>query len=334
MHSMTAKFLCGTALCVILLAKPVLAADALPRKTDPSMPVFTQLPAVDGINAKLSGFGGWVDSGKRDVFVTPGGQSFVLPTPNRSQGLFGANGSVSFPLGQQFGLQIDGQAGSARGAFFGGGGAHLFWRDPAAGLLGLYGTASRNNAFGGFNRYRIGGEAEGYFGRFTLTGTAGWEQTQSGTRFVGTVPGFQIFDIGGRTSRFYDMVDLAYYPTDNWKLSVGHRYTGGSHMAALGTEYLWSLGGGTAVSAFAEARIGDRNNRAVFGGLTFYFGQKDKTLIRRHREDDPPNRLVDDMFAGRVVTGTGGSGSGGRRRNALPTAPPPPPPCVGYACFF
>ena len=316
----SARLMGRTALCLILAGKPVLAADALPRKVDPVTPVFTQLPAVDGINGKISGFGGWIDTSKRDIFVAPGGAAFALPTPNRSQGLFGTKVSLSAPIGQSFGLQIDGLATSARGAFVGGGGAHLFWRDPNTGLLGIYGSATRNNAFGGINRYKLGGEAEAYFGRFTISGTAGWEQIQSGSRFVGTVPGFQIFDRGARTSRFYDMVDLSFYATDNWKLSVGHRYTAGSHYAALGTEYLVSLGGGTAMSAFAEARIGERNNRAVFGGLSFYFGQKDKTLIRRHREDDPPNRLIDDMFAGRDVTGAGGSAAS-RRRLGLPTAP-------------
>jgi hypothetical protein len=117
------------------------------------------------------------------------------------------------------------------------------------------------------------------------------------------------------------MVDLSYYPTDNWKVSVGHRFVGGNHMAAVGTEYLFSLGGGTAASAFVEGRIGDRNNRAVFGGLNIYFGQKDKTLIRRHREDDPPNRLLDDMFSG---ANTGGNGNGSNARNrrlGIPSTP-------------
>ncbi len=328
MTRFSSYLLCGTAICLVLASVPALAADAPIRKSPPTLPIFVQLPAVDGINGKISGFGGWLDNGGRDIFVTPAGAAFALPTPNRSQGLFGANGSISIPLGQRFGLQIDGQASSARGAFVGGGAAHLFTRDPAVGLLGLYGSATRNNAFGGSNIYRLGGEAEAYFGRFTISGTAGWEQTQSGSRFVGTVPGFNVFDLGGRRSRFYDMVDLSFYPTDNWKVSVGHRFVGGNHMAAFGTEYLVSLGGGTAASAFVEGRIGDRNNRAVFGGLTIYFGQKDKTLIRRHREDDPPNRLIDDMFSG-ANTGGNGNGNGGNnarnRRLGIPSAPPAPP---------
>lgn len=39
----------------------------------------------------------------------------------------------------------------------------------------------------------------------------------------------------------------------------------------------------------AEGRVGEDSYHGVWGGVRFYFGQKDKTLIRRHREDDPTN---------------------------------------------
>jgi hypothetical protein len=77
------------------------------------------LPAVDGINAKIDGYGG--------------GSS-------RINGFYGTNGSLSVPLAQQWGLQIDGGVGSAQGIGASAGGAHLFWRDPSIGLLGAYGS--------------------------------------------------------------------------------------------------------------------------------------------------------------------------------------------------
>jgi hypothetical protein len=40
-------------------------------------------------------------------------------------------------------------------------------------------------------------------------------------------------------------------------------------------------------SLFVEGRVGEDNASGVWGGIRFYFGQKDKPLIRRHREDDP-----------------------------------------------
>ena len=38
---------------------------------------------------------------------------------------------------------------------------------------------------------------------------------------------------------------------------------------------------------FAEGDAGEGWYHGVWVGLRIYFGQKDKTLIRRHREDDP-----------------------------------------------
>jgi hypothetical protein len=309
-----------TAISLVLTARDALAADIGITKPNPALPVFAQLPAVDGLNAKISGFGGWGAVERRDTFAIPGLNN------NRQTGVFGVQGSVSIPLGQSFGFQIDGLAASRRNAFLGGAGAHLFWRDPSKGLFGLYGSAIRNNSFGGLTNYKAGIEAEAYFGRFTLSGVAGWEGGNSKTLLVGQTAAFNVFDTFGTNGRIFDKVDLSWYPTDNWKLSVGHRYVGGQHAAALGTEVLFGLGGGTAAAVFVEGRIGERDNRAIIGGLTLYFGQKDKTLIRRHREDDPANRLFDDLVSS-------GNRSGKRGRylqnvgNGANPPPPPPPPC-------
>lgn len=323
MH-LSRKILLGVSLAAIIAASPAVSAD-LPRRVDPTLPIMVRMPAVDGINAKISGFGGWLDA-DRNNFLFPGAPLFR--NGNRSNGLFGGAASVSLPLGERFGLQVDGLASSARGAFNGGGAAHLFTRDPAVGLLGAYGSLSRSNAFGGINQARAGVEGELYFGRVTLSGVAGWEQTRtSGAQFVGVLGGLNLFAVGTTTNRFFDAVNLSYYPLDNWKVSVGHRLSSGRHQAAVGTEYMFQMGGGTAVSTFVEGRFGQRGNNAVFGGISFYFGQKDKTLIRRHREDDPPNWLLDAMFSngnGKKLIGVPGA--------APPPPPPPPPPCTPY-CY-
>ena len=39
---------------------------------------------------------------------------------------------------------------------------------------------------------------------------------------------------------------------------------------------------------FADATFGDNSHNSVFGGIRYYFGTQ-KTLVRRHREDDPEN---------------------------------------------
>ena len=64
---------------------------------------------------------------------------------------------------------------------------------------------------------------------------------------------------------------------------------------SAGAEYLLHVRG-TAVSLFGEGRIGEDDYKAAFGGLRVYFGQRDKTLIRRHREDDANFWEPDTVF--------------------------------------
>ena len=225
------------------------------------------MPAVDGFNAKLDGFGG-------------------IAADNS---FYGGSGSFSMPLGQRFGLQVDGTFAALDDRLFAAGGGHLFTRDPAIGLLGPYGSTSHWDKAGGINTYHFGVEGGWYLGRWSVDGVAGVEGGNSGSVVTGGL--VQSFDI---RTRFFDQVDLSYYLTDNLKVFVGHRYLGGAHAAALGGEWGFGLGGGRMAALFVEGRLGDDDARGVWGGLRVYFGQRDKTLMARHRQDDPKNWLVDD----------------------------------------
>lgn len=250
----------------------LLASVSLARAADPVIKPVSEvaLAAVDGLNGKISGFGGWNEPGSRNL----GG----IPGIGRNPGMFGGSGSVAFPLTHSFGVQLDASAMGARGTGAFGVGGHLFWRDPSVGLVGGYGSFMRANVASGFSAHRAAFEAEAYLGRFTIGGIAGYEGTQA-QRVAGGAT--------RTTQRFFDDVKLSYYPTDNWRVSIGHTYTFKRNAATLGTEYLVGSRGGTALALFAEAQIGTKDHRAVMAGATLYFGQKDKTLIRRHREDDP-----------------------------------------------
>ena len=46
-------------------------------------------------------------------------------------------------------------------------------------------------------------------------------------------------------------------------------------------------GGNIAPSAFVSAAYGWNNSSNIMAGVRIYFGNHDKTLIRRQREDDP-----------------------------------------------
>ena len=82
------------------------------------------MPAVDGINGKIDGYGGGA---------------------NHTNGFYGGTGSLSVPLAQQWGAQFDGGVGSDEGIGWLGGAGHLFWRDPSIGLLGAFGSYSHWN---------------------------------------------------------------------------------------------------------------------------------------------------------------------------------------------
>ena len=228
------------------------------------MVVPASLPAVSQVNGKLSAFGGSQDGG-----------------------LFGVAGSLSVPLGFPYGFQIDGMVGSGKGAAFYGVGGHLFWRDPAKGLLGLYGSYVSWEADDGAGTMgaevgKIGVEGEAYLGRFSLEGLAAYQ--------FGTNTGF-----AGKAV-------VAYYPIDNLRLDGGIRYLEGP--GAIGViDAEWQPREGSGWSVYGSGSFGD-NYTQVLGGLRYYFGDPGKSLIQRHRQDDPGNSLPDDLFTTGCPAGT------------------------------
>ena len=231
------------------------------------------IQAVDGLNAKISGWGGSFDS----------------------DGIGGASGSVSMPIACGWGVQLDANGSSFDGRFLGSLAGHVFWRDPSKALLGAYAAGTYWDRAGGVRVGHLGAEGELYLGRVTLQGVAGVE---FGNRTTG---GGLTFDVA---TRFFDMANIAFYPTDNLKLYVGHRYLAGNHAAAFGAELGIPMQRGMMAALFAEGIAGENNFQGVMGGLRLYFGQKDKSLIRRHREDDPPDWMGGVNGAG-AVSGDG-----------------------------
>jgi hypothetical protein len=265
--------LAGALGAVYLAVNSARAEDVVAKKTS------SYAPAVDGINGKIDGLGGSLGN----------------------HGIYGSRGSLSIPLGGQWGTQIDAAAGGFDGRFFGSIADHLFWRNPAQGLLGLFVDYTHWEQFGGVHVTQVAGEGEYYWQRWTLQGIAGVEFGNSASRTTtttivttqpaGFVPGVSTtstftegYDV---KTRFFDQVNLKYYLTDNWDAYVGHRYLGGKHALALGSEYALPFGRGVMASAFVEGSVGENDFHGVWGGLRFYFGASDKPLIARQRQDDP-----------------------------------------------
>jgi hypothetical protein len=259
---------------VFLSGLSVRAADLQARP--PLVGAPPTLPAVDGINAKIEGFGGSLGN----------------------DSVYGSRGALSVPLGGQFGTQIDGMIGSWAGRTFENIAPHVFWRNPAQGLLGFYTSHTWWDRFGGVYVGQVAGEGESYLGQWTLQGIAGAEYGNSRTNAIVTPAGtlLQSFDI---KTRFFDEINVKYYVNSNWEVFVGHRYLGGRNALALGTQFVLpiGIGRGAIAAAFVEGRVGASNAQGVWGGVKLYFGQKDKSLIDRHRQDDPEHWSIGTLFS-------------------------------------
>jgi hypothetical protein len=292
---LSATMLAGSLGGLLLSGLTASAAD-LPFTKAPQAPEV--LPAVDGWNAKVEGYGGSI--------------------ANRS--LAGGQGSITAPLPGPLGVQIDGGGGRVGGQSFGQIAGHLFWRNPSQALFGIYAGNTHLNQFGGVNVNHVGAEGELYWGRFTLQGIAGVEFGNSASNTItaltvlppaGAAPGvtttstfIQGFDVG---THFFDMVNLKYYFLDDASAYIGHRFLGNKNALALGAEAALPLSHGIMGSAFIEGRVGEGDFHGIWGGLRFYFGNGDKPLIARHRTQDP-NNWISDSLSG-VLNSSTSSGS-------------------------
>jgi hypothetical protein len=257
-----------------LVVVPVMGADLSVPAPPPAA-----APAVDGPNVKVAGLGG----------------TFA----NRS--LSGVVGAYTFPLSTQYGVQIDGGVGRFDSSAWTEIGGHLFWRNPSQALFGIYGSFTQWDRFGGVDVAHVAGEGELYLGRYTLGGIVGVEfgnsVSSSTIGFVQTpIPLGQVntFTTASQgfavKTRFMDQINLKYYFNDYFDGYVGHRYVGGKNAAAFGSELSSPLGRGVLGSLFVEARAGEGAYHGVWGGVKLYFGA-DKSLIARHRQQDPGGTL-------------------------------------------
>jgi hypothetical protein len=218
------------------------------------------VPAVSGPNGKISVEGGEYDND--DAFL--------------------ALGSFSLPLSHTIGLQADGAAGTVDGEALVGGGLHLFTRDPSKYLLGAFASY---HTWDSIDIWRVSAEVEVYLDRVSLTGLAGFESIDIPAQQNG------LLSLDTDDEHFFGKAQVSYYLTDNFKLTGGYRYVSETSLGTVGAEYLIP-GGSTPISVFARGDFGEEEYNRVTAGLKIYFGaDPDKTLIQRHRTDDPENHL-------------------------------------------
>ena len=212
-----------------------------------AIPAVAQEPAVSAPNVSAIFAGKLFDQ-----------TDFGQPSPWGAVGLKGA-----VPIASAFGLQGDVAVGSF--GYYGLGG-HLFWRDPAEGLIGAFASYERNN---NSDMTRVGAEGEWYANRTTtFRGTIG-EQS-------GTVP-----------NGLFGKLDVVFYATPNFSLTGGVITDPGATYGHAGFEWQPAMTGLAGMSIFADGQFGQANRAQITAGLTFHFGGASKTLIDRDRRDDP-----------------------------------------------
>ena len=191
----------------------------------------------------------------------------------KTDGLFGSLegegaalglGSLSFPLGKRVGFQADGGIGEISADGFWGGAGHFFMRDPDRGLIGLIGLYQEVD---NLSLIRNGAELEWYKGRFSLRARAGY---QYGDVRHGAFAG----------------LEGAVYLTDNLMLELEPKVAANEWLARVGVEYMLHFESFSGLALFAEGGLGESGYEQYFGGIRLYLGPN-KSLKRRHREDDP-----------------------------------------------
>jgi hypothetical protein len=207
-------------------------------------------PAVDEPNLKITGFGGSVDS----------------------EGSAGAVAAFTAPLGHEWGVQLEGGFNAADDDTTWGVGGQLFWRDPDSALFGVqasWATVDIDTPFGSvdIDGGRVGGNLELYFDQITLLAAGGVQ-------------------FGDIQESGYGSVDLRWYMTDNFYASIGGELLEDNSTGRLQIEFQPGFESLPGLAFFARGVIGEDDFDAVYGGITYYFGEP-KSLKDRHRRSDP-----------------------------------------------
>ena len=281
---------------LVLSSVSAIAADTAPPSDPSSLLMITSItsgtkPAVDGLNGELWVYGGAGMGNAISTTPITGLSIAREQSGSNFQGISGVTGVITAPIGHDFGLQIDLGTGTFERGVQGNAAGHFFWRNPDQGLVGIYGSGQYWARKGGKTGWNIGPELEKYFDQFTVGGTLG-------------VQGFDFYNVtwdptipikdqrtpcNHQPIRFFDNVSVKYYPTDDVMVKVGHSYVKGDNAITAGAEYIPEQfrGNATATALFVDGAYGWDKGSMIMGGAKIYFGNSDKSLKRRHREDDP-----------------------------------------------
>lgn len=206
-------------------------------------------PAVNQTNLKFTGLGGEV----------------------AGESAWSGVASLTSPIGQEWGLQIEGGVGGAESDTMVGAALHLFSRDPDSYLVGLFAAHTTESDLD-IDVTKVGAEAEIYLQQITVLAKAGYQFSEdvSDTAFAS--------------------VDVRWYATDNFTITAGSDVTRHNTIGRLEIEYQPDIANMPGLALNVRGAIGDNDYDSVMAGVTYYFGT-DASLKDRHRKQDPDSAL-------------------------------------------
>lgn len=140
--------------------------------------------------------------------------------------------------------------------------------------MGLTGSATR---FDNLDVRRFGAEAEGYFGDFTLRARAGHQN--------GDFKDGSYYSAGAR-----------WYANSNLMFGIAGEHAVDRSIGHLTAEWQISTPSLPGLAVFLDAAKGSNSFDQTLVGVRYYFGSN-KTLIQRHRQDDPDSLLGDSLIS-------------------------------------
>jgi hypothetical protein len=181
-------------------------------------------------------------------------------------------GQFTAPIGNDFGLQLEGGGGAVNGHDVYGVGGHVFTRDPDLYLLGLFGGYAQSVDYG-LEAARAGAEAEFYLSDLTIMATAGYQFSDS-TSLDGA----------------FGSIDLRWYVTNNFHVTGGAMIEKDKVYGRGGMEWQPGFMALPGLAFNANGIWGDDDYHSIMAGMTYYFGSP-VNLKDRHRKQDPDSAL-------------------------------------------
>jgi hypothetical protein len=206
-------------------------------------------PAVSQTNIKITGLRGAVD--EEDSWF--------------------ANATLTTPLGQSWGLQVEGGVNDVDGNTTWGAAAHVFTRDPESYLLGLFAAYASEDQFD-IDATRVGAEAELYLNQVSILAAAGYQ-----------------FSDGAGDTAFGD-IEVRWYITNDFALSGGGSFDETNSIGRVGVEWQPGFSALPGLAFRIDGAFGEDDYQSIMGGITYYFGA-DASLKDRHRRQDPASAL-------------------------------------------